>query len=122
MSFVPTAEKLMPDLTPERGDRVAGPHAVARGLQRPPRRPHHLQPRRRHAAVQPVAADVERVPPHDVIRIDLDGNVLEGDWPVPPGIPLHLELHKLRPGVQWAMHNHPVYGTVWADMGEVPPA
>ncbi len=58
----------------------------------------------------------------DVIRIDLEGNVLEGDWPVPPGIPLHLQLHKLRPGVEVAMHNHPLYGTVWADMQEVPAA
>jgi len=58
----------------------------------------------------------------DVIRIDLEGNVLEGDWPVPPGIPLHLQLHKLRPGVEVAMHNHPLYGTVWADMQEVPEA
>ena len=33
-----------------------------------------------------------------MIRIDLDGKVLEGDWPAPLGIPLHLELHKARPG------------------------
>lgn len=60
--------------------------------------------------------------PEQVIRIDLEGAVVEGDWPVPLGIPLHLALHAARPGVQWAMHNHPLYGTVWADMGEVPPA
>ena len=58
----------------------------------------------------------------DIIRIDLDGNLIEGEWPVPLGIPLHLELHKLRPAVEVAMHNHPLWGTVWADMGEVPPA
>lgn len=58
----------------------------------------------------------------DVIRIDLEGKVVEGDWPVPPGIPLHLELHRLRPSVEVAMHNHPDYGTVWADMKSVPPA
>lgn len=57
-----------------------------------------------------------------IIRIDLDGKVVEGDWPVPPGIPLHLELHKARPGIEVALHNHPLYGTVWADMGEIPPA
>ncbi len=57
----------------------------------------------------------------DVIRIDLEGNLVEGSWAVPPGIPLHLELHKARPGVEVALHNHPLYGTVWADMGEVPP-
>ena len=39
----------------------------------------------------------EEFGPDDVIRIDLDGRVLEGDWPAPLGIPLHLELHKARP-------------------------
>jgi ribulose-5-phosphate 4-epimerase/fuculose-1-phosphate aldolase len=58
----------------------------------------------------------------DVIRIDMSGNVVEGRWPAPPGIPLHLELHKARPGVEVALHNHPLYGTVWADAGEIPPA
>lgn len=58
----------------------------------------------------------------DVIRIDLDGRRVDGEWAVPPGIPLHLELHKARPGVEVAVHNHPLHGTVWADMGEVPPA
>jgi ribulose-5-phosphate 4-epimerase/fuculose-1-phosphate aldolase len=31
-------------------------------------------------------------------------------------------LHKARPEVEVAVHNHPLYGTVWADLGEVPPA
>jgi L-ribulose-5-phosphate 4-epimerase len=47
--------------------------------------------------------------------------VLEGDWPVPLGIPLHLELHKRRDGVTVALHNHPRYGTIWADSGRLPP-
>jgi ribulose-5-phosphate 4-epimerase/fuculose-1-phosphate aldolase len=60
--------------------------------------------------------------PSQVIRIDLEGRLVEGDWPVPLGIPLHLALHEARPDVAWAMHNHPRFATVWADMGEVPPA
>src|SRR3954470_7200379 len=59
--------------------------------------------------------------PSQVIRIDLEGRLVEGEWPVPLGIPLHLALHAVRPDVGWAMHNHPRYGTVWADMCEVPP-
>ena len=59
--------------------------------------------------------------PSQVLRIDLEGRVVEGDWPVPLGIPLHLELHKMRQDVGWAVHNHPLFGTVWADLGEVPP-
>jgi L-ribulose-5-phosphate 4-epimerase len=58
--------------------------------------------------------------PDDVIRIDLDGNVAAGDWPVPLGIPLHLELHKARHGVGVALHHHPRWGTVWADAGRLP--
>ncbi len=61
------------------------------------------------------------VRPEDIITIDLDGNLLDGDWQVPPGIPLHLELHKLRHDVTVAVHNHPRYGTVWAASGRVPP-
>src|SRR3954468_15880831 len=59
--------------------------------------------------------------PHHVIRIDIDGNVVEGDWPAPLGIPLHLELHKRREDVTVAMHNHSQFGTVWADASRVPP-
>ncbi len=61
----------------------------------------------------------EELRPRDVIRIDLEGHVLEGDWPVPPGIPLHLEMHARR-HVAVAVHHHPRFGTVWADAGRVP--
>ena len=91
MDFTPTAEKLIPDLSPARGAGGPGPGPVARGLQRPPGRPHHGQPGRRDAAVQSVAPHLGRAAPAQVLRIDLDGRVVEGDWPVPLGIPLHLE-------------------------------
>ena len=63
----------------------------------------------------------EEFGPDDVIRIDLEGNVLEGDWPAPLGIPIHLELHKARPGVGWAVHGHTQWGSVWSAMKRVPP-
>ena len=63
----------------------------------------------------------EEFGPEDVIRIDLEGNVLEGDWPAPLGIPIHLELHKARPGVGWAVHGHTHWGSVWSAMKRVPP-
>src|SRR5436309_13140502 len=59
--------------------------------------------------------------PEDVIRIDLDGNVLDGEWPPAPGVKLHLALHRARPDVRVAVHNHPLYATTWADMRRVPP-
>jgi L-ribulose-5-phosphate 4-epimerase len=58
--------------------------------------------------------------PGDVIAIDLDGNVVEGDWPVPPGIPIHLELHRRRHDVGVALHHHSHWGSVWANAGRLP--
>jgi L-ribulose-5-phosphate 4-epimerase len=58
--------------------------------------------------------------PDDVLVIDVEGNLVEGDWPVPLGIPLHLELHRRRRDVVVAVHSHPRYATVWADAGRVP--
>jgi ribulose-5-phosphate 4-epimerase/fuculose-1-phosphate aldolase len=63
----------------------------------------------------------EEIRPEDVLVIDLDGNVLDGRWPVPLGIPLHLELHRRRPEVRVAVHSHPRFATVWADVARIPP-
>lgn len=122
MTFVPTAEKLIPDLTP-REEIVL----LARALWREGYNDHlagHITVNLHDGTLlcNPWMLLWNELRPEQIIRIDLDGNVVEGDWPVPPGIPLHLELHKMRPGVEVAMHNHPLFGTVWADMGEVPPA
>jgi ribulose-5-phosphate 4-epimerase/fuculose-1-phosphate aldolase len=57
----------------------------------------------------------------DIVRIDADANVVEGSGPLNPTIVFHLELHKARPDIVCALHNHPPYGTVWACAGEVPP-
>ena len=122
MTFVPTAEKLIPDLTP-REEIVL----LARALWREGYNDHlagHITVNLHDGTLlcNPWMLLWNEIRPQDIIRIDLDGRVVEGDWPVPPGIPLHLELHKMRPGVEVAMHNHPLFSTVWADMGEVPPA
>jgi len=57
----------------------------------------------------------------DFVRIDADGQVVEGEGPVNPTIVFHLELHRARPDIVCAIHNHPPYGTIWACAGEVPP-
>jgi ribulose-5-phosphate 4-epimerase/fuculose-1-phosphate aldolase len=47
--------------------------------------------------------------------------VLEGDWPAPLGIPIHLELHKARSDIGWALHHHTRWGSVWSAMKRLPP-
>jgi L-fuculose-phosphate aldolase len=63
----------------------------------------------------------DQISASDVICIDHEGNRLHGRWPVPPGIPLHLALHKRRPATGVAVHNHPEWSGLWAAMHQVPP-
>lgn len=119
--FKPTAEKLIPDLSPQE-ELVL----LARTLWREGYSDHlagHITINRGDGTLwcNPWLLHWEELRPEHVIVIDLDGNVVEGDWPAPLGIPLHLELHKARPDVAVAVHSHPLFATVWADIGEVPP-
>jgi len=68
----------------------------------------------------PFALTWDELTASDIMRIDLDGNVLDGQWSVTPAIQLHLALHRLRPDITVAIHNHPKWGTIWADVQRVP--
>lgn len=118
--FLATAEKLLPELTPKQ-ELVL----LARTLLREGYNDHlagHITYRQADGTLlcNPWYLTWDEFGPDDVIRIDLDGNVLEGKWPAPLGIPLHLELHKLRHDAVVAVHNHSRWGTLWANMQRVP--
>jgi L-ribulose-5-phosphate 4-epimerase len=120
VTFVPTADKLLPELTP-REEIVL----LARALWREGYNDHlagHITYDLGDGTLlcNPWLLTWAEIRPRDIIRIDRAGTVVEGDWPVPLGIPLHLALHEQRT-VQVALHNHPLYGTVWSDLREVPP-
>jgi L-ribulose-5-phosphate 4-epimerase len=121
MEFIPTQEKLIPDLSPR--EEVV---LLARTLWREGYDDHvagHITYRQPDGTFlcNPWFLLWSEIRAEHIIRIDGDGNVLEGDWPAPLGIQLHLQLHKLREDVTVAMHNHPRYGTIWADAGRIPP-
>ena len=121
MAFTPTPEKLMPDLSPREQLVV-----LARALWREGYNDHlagHITCNLGDGTLlcNPWLLTWAEVRPSQVLRIDLAGHIVEGDWPVPLGIPLHLAVHQLRADITWAVHHHPVYGTVWADIGEIPP-
>lgn len=116
----PTPARLLPDLTP-RQELVL----LARTLWREGYDDHlagHITYRQPDGTLlcNPWLLLWEELRPEDVLRIDPDGNVLEGDWPVPLGIPLHLALHQARDDVTVAVHHHPRFGTVWADAQRLP--
>jgi Class II Aldolase and Adducin N-terminal domain len=91
-AFIPTADKLLPDLTLKEemvllartlwregyDDHLAGHITIGLGDGTLLCSPWLLTWAEFRAA--------------DVIRVDLEGRVVEGDWPMPPGVQLHLEL------------------------------
>ena len=105
--FIPTVDKLLPDLTP-REELVL----LARTLWREGYDDHlagHITIGLGDGTLlcNPWLLTWAEFRASDVIRVDLEGRVVEGDWPMPPGAQLHLELHRARPGVGVAVHHHP---------------
>lgn len=122
MSFQPTLDSLMPEM-----DQREQLTVLARALWRAGYNDHiagHISINLHDGTLlcNPYPLLWTEFRPQDVLRIDLDGQLVEGAWRVPPGITLHLALHQRRPEVEVVMHNHPWWSTVWADMREVPPA
>lgn len=56
----------------------------------------------------------------DIIRIDAEGNVIEGDWNVTPANLLHREIHEVRSDANVIIHNHPRYASIWSMRHEIP--
>ena len=57
----------------------------------------------------------------DVLRLDAQGKVIEGQWNITPAINLHIDVHTARHDVNVVIHNHPEWGSVWSAVGRVPP-
>lgn len=57
----------------------------------------------------------------DILRLDDQGRVLEGEWNITPAIQLHMDVHHRRHEVRVVIHNHPEWSSVWAACGRVPP-
>src|SRR4029450_11424593 len=54
-----------------------------------------------------------------LIRVDHDGKVVEGDWPLnPAAFAIHSQIHAARPDVNSAAHTHSPYGRAVAARGQ----
>jgi L-fuculose-phosphate aldolase len=71
--------------------------------------------------VNPFELSWDETKASDVVRINPDGEVIEGRWSVTPAIRLHLEVYRIRPDVRAIVHNHPRWATIWADCHRIPP-
>lgn len=71
--------------------------------------------------VNPFELTWDEILPENVIRINKSGEVIDGVLNVTPAINLHIAIHDALPDVNIIIHNHPLYGTTWANAHRVPP-
>ncbi|HHV62470.1 MAG TPA: class II aldolase/adducin family protein [Firmicutes bacterium] len=64
--------------------------------------------------ITPSGLDKATVSPEDMVRIDLDGNVIEGNHKPSSELHMHLAAYKLRPDVNAVVHGHPPFSTGFA--------
>ena len=71
--------------------------------------------------VNPLGLTWDELSASDVARMDIEGNHLEGPWEISPAVQLHVVLHQHRHNAGVVIHNHPRWGTIWADSHRIPP-
>jgi L-fuculose-phosphate aldolase len=71
--------------------------------------------------VNPWGLTWDEVCASDIARMDSQGRQLDGRWLISPAITLHVVLHEHRSDAGVVVHNHPRWGTIWADAHRVPP-
>jgi len=99
------------------GLRTLGRLGFAEGVPghvtvRDPEFPHHFW-------VNPFGLSFKLMTVSDLIRVDQDGNVVEGDAPLnQAAFAIHSEIHAARPDVVAAAHCHSMYGKSFAAMAK----
>src|SRR5215510_2155859 len=70
--------------------------------------------------VNPLGMPFGHVRVSDLIRVDDDSNVVEGDAMVnSAAFAIHSQVHGARPDVQAAAHSHSQYGRAWSTLGRL---
>ncbi|MCL5282802.1 MAG: L-ribulose-5-phosphate 4-epimerase [Planctomycetes bacterium] len=65
-------------------------------------------------AIKPSGVSYERLTPDNMVIVDLQGNVMEGDLRPSSDTPTHLELYRGFSGIGGVCHTHSLYATMWA--------
>ncbi|MCW3785600.1 L-ribulose-5-phosphate 4-epimerase [Plebeiibacterium sediminum] len=68
--------------------------------------------------IKPSGVDYDVMKASDMVVVDLDGNVVDGDLKPSSDTPTHLELYKAFPEIGGVVHTHSTYATAWAQAGK----
>ena len=68
--------------------------------------------------IKPSGVSYDNMKPSDMVVVDLDGKVVEGELNPSSDTPTHVELYKAFPNIGGVVHTHSTYATAWAQAGE----
>lgn len=71
-------------------------------------------PDRGFIVITPSGRGYDRIDTEDLIRVDMEGNILEGRYRPSIETPLHLEIYKKRDDVSAIVHTHSIFATAAA--------
>ena len=67
--------------------------------------------------IKPSGVSYEGMKPSDMVVVNLDGKVVEGELNPSSDTPTHLVLYKAFPHIGGVVHTHSTYATAWAQAG-----
>lgn len=67
--------------------------------------------------IKPSGVEYETMRVEDMVVVDLDGNVVEGELRPSSDTPTHLAIYKAFPEAGGVVHTHSTYATAWAQAG-----
>ena len=80
-----------------------------------------IDPERRLVVIKPSGVPYESMTGSDLVVVDLQGNVVEGQRRPSTDTPTHLALYRELPGIGGIVHTHSTWATAWAQAGrEIP--
>ena len=68
--------------------------------------------------IKPSGVDYDKMKVSDMVVVDLDGNIVEGDLNPSSDTPTHLALYKAFPEIGGVVHTHSTYATAWSQAGK----
>ena len=72
--------------------------------------------------IKPSGVEYEKMTAEDMVVVDLDGNVVEGNLNPSSDTATHIELYKAFPAIGGVIHTHSPWATSWAQAGRGIPA
>lgn len=72
--------------------------------------------------IKPSGVEYDVMKPEDMVVVDLNGNVVEGDLNPSSDTPTHIEFYKAFPNIGGVTHTHSSYATSFAQAGKGVPA